>query len=311
MPPAMRRWLDAANELARAMREAGETRTPAVARESLDRLTRMFVTRPEEVAWVFDDRVKGNDGDVPVRIYHPQPDVALPAMVFVHGGGHVAGSVDTYDPIARRLANASGHVVVSVDYRRAPESPFPAGLDDVLAVVRGVEDLLTARNCLHTARIALVGDSGGGALCATVAHRLQSDTAITIDSQVLIYPSLDYTLSMPSIQRLGSGFLLERERIAWYFDQYFQSGEERRAHSPLFMPVERMPRTLVLTAEYCPLRDEGEAYVQRLRAAGVDAHLVDCAGMIHAFINLEDLVPEHCARVYAEIGRFLGSEVDS
>ncbi|MCB1773849.1 MAG: alpha/beta hydrolase [Gammaproteobacteria bacterium] len=307
MPPAMRQWLDAANEMALAMREAGETRTPAMARESLDLLTRTFVTRPEEVARVFDAGVAGDAHVVPVRVYHPRPDTVLPVMVFVHGGGHVAGSVDTYDPIARRLANAVAHVVVSVDYRLAPEHPFPAGLDDVLAVVRGVDALLTAHDCAHTARLALVGDSGGGALCATVSHRLHAETAVTVHSQALIYPSLDYTLSMPSIRRLGTGHLLEQERIAWYFGHYFQSGEDRREQSPLFMPVGRMPRTLVLTAEYCPLRDEDEAYVRRLQAAGADAHLVDYAGMIHAFVNLEDLAPTHCARLYADIGRFLGA----
>jgi acetyl esterase/lipase len=123
---------------------------------------------------------------------------------------------------------------------------------------------------------------------------------------VLIYPSLDYTLSMPSIQRLGSGLLLEHERIEWYFSQYFQSGEDRRKPSPLFMPVRKgMPRTLVLTAEYCPLRDEDAAYVRRLQRDGADAQQIDYAGMIHAFVNLEDLAPEHCARLYLDIGLFL------
>ena len=162
-------------------------------------------------------------------------------------------------------------------------------------------------------RFSLLGDSGGGALCATLAHRLQSDPGVTIHSQVLIYPSLDYTMEMPSVERLGTGFLLERERIAWYFDRYFQSNEDRRAASPLFMPcTSSLPRTLVITAEYCPLRDEGEAYAQRLSQAGIEVEHRMLPGTIHACLNLEELMPGPSAEIYALTGRFLNaSRVDA
>ena len=154
----------------------------------------------------------------------------------------------------------------------------------------------------------VVGDSAGGALCATLAHRLQYEPDVSIDSQVLIYPSLDYTLAMPSVERLGSGFLLERERIAWYFDRYLQADEDRRDGSPLFMPCDsRLPRTLVVTAEYCPLRDEGEAYAQRLRQAGVEAECRMLPGTIHACLNLEDLMPAASAEIYTLTERFLSA----
>ena len=123
---------------------------------------------------------------------------------------------------------------------------------------------------------------------------------------MLIYPSLDYTLEHPSISGHGEGYLLEAERIRWYFNHYFASGEDRRTASPLHMPVpEGMPATLVITAGYCPLHDEGVAYARKLREAGVACELRDYPDMIHAYLNLEDLVPQACSDTYRAIGAFL------
>ena len=306
LPDAVRAWLDEVNRLNDELRRSGHQRTVAEAREALAALTGCFVTEPSQIASTADAHVDGPNGTIPLRLYHPQPETALPVLLFVHGGGHVAGSVEVYDPLARRLANATGHIVVAVDYRLAPEHPYPAGVDDVVSALRGMESVLQANACRYLPRFSLVGDSGGGALCATLAHRLQPDDGPSVHSQVLIYPSLDYTLSMPSVERLGTGFLLEHERIAWYFDRYFQSNEDRRAASPLFMPcTSRLPRTLVITAEYCPLRDEGEAYAQCLSRAGVEVEHRMLPGTIHACLNLEDLMPDRSAEIYASIARFL------
>lgn len=196
--------------------------------------------------------------------------------------------------------------MLAVDYRLAPEHPYPAGLHDVLRVIRGLPALLEILGRTDMPRVSLVGDSGGAALCASAAHRLSLDASVRVDSQVLIYPSLDYTLSMPSVDCLARGFLLERERVEWYFDQYFQSDEDRRAVSPLFMDCTgHLPRTLVITAEYCPLRDEGEAYVDRLAQVGVGTRSLLLYGAIHACLNLEDLLPESCDATYTAIGSFL------
>jgi acetyl esterase/lipase len=308
LPPAVRAWLDEVNRLNDELRRSGHQRTVAEAREALAAATRAFVTRPCDLPRVEDLEVAGQNGPIPLRLYRPQPEEALPVILFVHGGGHMAGGIDVYDPLARRLASSTRHLVVAVDYRLAPEHPYPAGVDDVVAAFRGLATVLRASGAPYVPRFSLVGDSAGGALCATLAHRLQSDPDVSIENQVLIYPSLDYTLAMPSVERLGSGFLLERERIAWYFDRYLQADEDRRDVSPLFLPCgPRLPRTLVITAEYCPLRDEGEAYAQRLRQAGVEAQYRMLPGTIHACLNLEDLMPGRCAEIYSMTGRFLNA----
>ena len=306
IPETLAAWLDRVNDLRRTQEQLGYKRTPTVVREALETMTRMHVTTKPPVTLVVDDLVPGFGYPVSVRIYHPDRDSAPPVAIFVHGGGHVAGSVVVYDAIARKLAIATGHIIVSVDYRLAPECPYPAGLQDVITAIKGCREVLTQQGISFEDRLSLIGDSGGGALCATAAHLLQYDASLSLDAQVLIYPSLDYTLSMPSIVTLGEGFLLDRSRVAWYFDQYFQCAEDRRDVSPLFMPIEgRFPRSLVLTAEYCLLKDEAMAYVARLRQAGFEAEHMPCQGMIHAFLNLEDLVPDVCAQVYKHVGGFL------
>lgn len=312
MPAALADWLARFNAAKLELEKQGYKRTPTLIREALDTLTRTFVTDRPTVARVVDDLIPGIGYAVPVRVYHPLPGHALPILVYAHGGGHVAGSVSVYDPLARKLADVSGHVVVSVDYRLAPECPYPAGLKDLISVVKGVQQLLTERQLPHRPQISLAGDSAGAALCATASHMLRYEPTIEIASQVLIYPSLDYTLSMPSVQRLVRGYLLERDRIVWYFDQYFQSAENRRDVSPLFMDCsDDLPRTLLVTAQYCPLQEEGIAYADRLRQAGVDIVHLHCDGMIHAFLNLEDLVPESCHFVYQRIRDFLDHETSS
>lgn len=306
IPKPLSNWLEAFNALKQQMLESGFKITPSNAREALELLTRSYVTSAPEIPLVQDDLVPGNHFRVPVRIYHPQPDEALPLLLFAHGGGHTAGSLSIYDPIARRLARAASHVVISVDYRLAPECPYPNGLTDLGSVIKGIQPVLKNLGLRFDARISLAGDSAGGALCASSSHRFQFDPGVNIHRQVLIYPSLDYTLSQPSASEYAKGYLLERDRILWYFDNYFQGIENRADASPLFMPCSnRLPETLVITAEYCPLRDEGSAYVERLREAGIRAEYFQADGMIHAFLNLEKLVKAQCEETYRRIGRFL------
>jgi acetyl esterase len=306
IPQPLRDWLFAHREAAQKAREHGYRRTATNTREGWDMLTRRFVTDSPEVAWVRDDLIPGPDYRVPVRVYHPRPDRPLPVALFVHGGGHVAGGVSLYDPIARRLARAANRVVVSIEYRLAPECPYPAGLKDTMACAKRVFRLLDNLDLPHEPRLALIGDSGGGALCATVSHLAQFDAGMTIERQVLLYPSLDYTLSQPSVIENGEGYFLERERILWLFDAYLRNAEDRRAISPFYMDVTPdYPATLVITAEFDPLRDEGIAYADRLERQGLRAEKRVMSGMIHGFLNLEAMVPDTCAEVYAAIGSFL------
>ncbi|MBU60662.1 MAG: carboxylesterase [Alcanivorax sp.] len=304
-------WLDGLNRLVAEQAARGVAATPASVRDSMAAMTRNLVTRSPALPWVGDATVPADGGPVPVRIYDPAPETRKPVCLFFHGGGHLAGSVAVYDPICRKLAEASGRLVVSVDYRLAPEHPYPRGLEDCLAVARHLWPLLEAEGRRVERRLSLAGDSGGGTLAATVSAVAQDDPDLTIERQVLIYPSLDYTLDHPSVEENGHGYLLETPRVRWYFDHYFQDGpapdaERRRAASPLYMTIsERLPETLVITAGFCPLRDEGLAYVKRLEAAGVPVRHVPFADMIHAYLNLEDLVPEACAETYRVVGEFL------
>lgn len=308
IPAALRAFLAEAREAKERKVAIGYRHTATNARESMEVMTRRFVTRVPAIPLVRDELIPGPDYAVPVRLYHPAPGEALPVALFAHGGGHVAGSVSLYDPIARKLAVASRRLVVAVDYRLAPECPYPSALQDVVACVKGLFRLLWSLDppLPFTPSLALIGDSGGAALCASAAHLTQFDAGVTIERQVLIYPGLDYTLDQASVTENGLGLLLERQRILWLFDCYLQHAEDRRKVSPLFMPLTRhYPPTLVVTAEYCPLRDEGCAYVQRLRESDlVCAHLA-YAGLVHGFLNLEDLVPDACGDLYRRIGAIL------
>ncbi len=193
-----------------------------------------------------------------------------------------------------------------MDYRLAPECPYPAAVNDTYSAVKGVWQTLIRRQLNFQRRLSIAGDSAGGALCATVAHLAQFDNSIAIHRQAMIYPSLDYTMNSKSLEQNAVGYLLEKDKIAWYFDNYFQHSENRKTVSPLHMEFSRqLPESLLITAEFCPLRDEGFAYIEKKRRVGVDAEHLHFDDMIHAFLNLENLVKEECETVYLRIAEFL------
>ena len=312
LPVPLRQFIARMREIRQQRAEQGLRDSVVTAREGVEAITRPFHSHIPAIPLVRDELIPGPDYAVPVRLYHPNPEVASdqapPVALFVHGGGHVAGSLSIYDPIARKLAAATGWLICSLEYRLAPECPYPCGLQDLMAGIKGIFPLLAAlpQPLPFRQPLALIGDSAGGALCATAAHRAQYEPGVRIARQILIYPSLDYSLSQPSTTALGEGWIPERERMVWFFDQYFRHAEDRRAVSPLFMPLTPAdPATLVMTAQYCPLRDEGRVYAERLRAAGIPVELVDFPGMVHAFLNLEDLAAEACADLYQRIAAFL------
>nr|CAA6804032.1 MAG: 5'-methylthioadenosine phosphorylase (EC / putative esterase [uncultured Thiotrichaceae bacterium] len=307
--PHLEKWLTGMNALVDKAAKNGFKQTPVNTREGLDNLTRGLTNPRIPMHWVHDDIITPpNAYPVPVRIYHPDKHNELPVLIYYHGGGHMAGGVSLYDPICRKLALNTQHIVVSVEYRLAPECPYPAGLTDAYNAVRFVWPVLDQRQVKYQRSLRIGGDSGGGALSATVAHRAQYDKAVDIDAQLLIYPSLDYTLSQASIDENNEGFLLHTEKIHWYFDHYFQHAEDRKQVSPLFMEMTAdYPRTMVVTAEFDPLRDEGQLYVNQLQEAGIDAELLHFDDMIHAFMNMEKLVPDETEQVYTAAGRFLNT----
>jgi len=304
--PKLAPWLKEFNALLAHLKATGFKATPTNAREGLANLTRGLVTTSPEVACVMDDLIHSPSFKVPVRIYHPAPSRPLPVLVFFHGGGHMAGSVTVYDPIFRKTALATNHIVVAPDYRLAPECPYPAAVHDAYNTVKGVGDVLESRNLPCEPRLSIAGDSGGGALCATVAHLAQHDAGVHIRRQAMIYPSLDYTMDSASMDDNAVGYLLEKAKILWYFDNYFQHSENRKAASPLHMEfTDKLPETLVVTAEFCPLRDEAIAYARKIKEAGAMAEQCHFHDMIHTFMNMEDLVQEECAAVYEKMGKFL------
>jgi acetyl esterase len=291
-----------------------EQQTPEQVREGYARLSAMMSR--EDVASVADRSVPTPDGDVPVRVYVPLGDAAhdgglRPVLVYLHGGGWTIGSVETHDNTCRSLANGSGAVVVSVDYRLAPEHPYPAALDDCEAAVRWVADN-TGELGVDAGRLAVGGDSAGGNLAAVLTQRLRDDGP-PIRFQLLIYPAVDMTLAHPSIDENAEGYFLTRGAMVWFGRNYLGVGDGDAIDlataladptdprvSPLLAPPEALaglPPALVITAEYDPLRDEGEAYAAALRAAGVEAIATRYDGVIHAFFQLPDVIPEGKAAI--------------
>ena len=275
-------------------------------RAGLAALTKANVSTSEPMAAIINTEVDTGERRIPVRIYRPALTGEPKVVVFIHGGGHLSGSVEVYDPVARHLAMATGNIVVSVDYRLAPENPYPAGLSDAKAVIENVWSLLESQHIPYTRQLTLIGDSGGGAFSTTLAAYFSREQPGFIHRLVLIYPSLDYTLNWPSVQENGAGKLLDESKIRWYFQQYFRNEEDRKQTSPLYLPLSQdFPPTLVVSGGLDPLRDENFAFVARLQAEGIPVQHVHFPGMTHAYLMLEDKVPQEAKATYLAIGDFV------
>jgi acetyl esterase len=242
---------------------------------------------PAEVGRIEDRTIPGPSGVIPIRLTAPAGDAPFPALVFFHSGGWVVGSIATHDGLCRALAAASGVAVVSVDYRLAPEHPFPAAVDDAYAATAWVA-AHGAEIGVDGGRIAVGGDSAGGNLAAVVARLARDRGGPPIALQALLYPATDYDLDSPSYCEFADGYLLTREAMAWYWDRYVPAPSGRRdpSASPLRADrLEGLPPALVITAEYDVLRDEAESYAARLSEAGVDVRMTRYDGMIHGFLR--------------------------
>ena len=239
---------------------------------------------PEEVAKIEDRTVPGGPR---VRIYAPAGPGPKPALIYFHGGGWVLGAPETIDVPCRRLAKKSGCVVVSVDYRLAPEHRFPTPLDDCYAATRYVAEH-AAELGIDPRRLAVGGDSAGGNLAAAVTLVARDRRGPTLGFQLLVYPVTDHAFDTSSYQAFGRDYGLSEAAMRWYWAQYLARPEDGNnpLASPLKADLRRLPPALVITAEFDPLRDEGEAYAARLRAAGVRVQAKRYDGQLHGFFQM-------------------------
>jgi acetyl esterase len=270
------------------------------ARRAMDRSAPTLDFLPASDVAAYDRTVAGGAGPRGARVYTPESarDGAAPGLVFFHGGGWTIGSIASHDRVCRALASKAGVVVVSVDYRLAPEHPFPAAVEDALAATRAVLGDARAFG-IDPDRVAVGGDSAGGNLSAVVAQWLRGD-ARRPAFQLLVYPGTDMTRSLPSHQLFREGLFLSRSATDWYLAQYLpdRSVERDPRASPLFAAdLSRLPPALVMTAGFDPLKDEGRAYAEKMRAAGVAVEHVCSDGSMHGFLNLGGAIRESARMV--------------
>ncbi len=253
------------------------------------------IRTPEHVVPVreaTDRTVPGAEGDLKARVYRPEGDGPFPVVAFFHGGGWVIGDLDTHDNMARNVCRGANAVVVSVDYRLAPEHPFPAAADDAVAAARWIGE--HPEEFEGDGRLAVAGDSAGGNLSAVVAQQLRDSGGPQVAAQFLIYPSVDARGEYPSRVENAKGYFLEQETMEWFFGHY--STDPAHDRDPRLSPLhhaslEGLPPAVVVTAEFDPLRDEGEAYAEALRAAGVEVQVKRFDGMIHGFFDMGPISP--------------------
>jgi acetyl esterase len=248
---------------------------------------------PAAVGNVSQCTVQGPGGAMTLRTNTPRAPGPYPLLVFFHGSGFVLCSIDTHDGMCRNLCAGADCLVISVDYRLAPEQKFPAAVDDCVFATRWVAEHATELNA-DAARIIVAGDSAGGTLAAATTLRLRDEGGPSLCGQLLMYPVTDYhTPGTPSYEANAEGYGLTRGTMKWFWDHYLNDPSE--ASNPYAAPLRArdlsgLPPTLVITAEYDPLRDEGERYAERLRGAGVHAALSRYDSMNHGFLFWVGLV---------------------
>ncbi len=265
---------------------------PAVFRAQL---REMRIAAPEEPVGSVENRsVPGPAGSVPVRIYTPLERARgeLPALAFFHGGGFVIGDLDSHDGTCRALANAARCAVLAVDYRLAPEAKFPAAAEDCYAATCWIAENAAAFG-VDPERIAVGGDSAGGNLAAVTALLARDRRGPRLAHQLLVYPVIDCAFDTPSYLENAEGYFLTREMMRWFWHHYLEKPDQ--AADPYASPIRArslagLATATVITAEYDPLRDEGEAYASRLLQAGVPTSLTRYDGVIHGFFGMGNVI---------------------
>ena len=272
--------------------------TPEQAREGFRKLTLGSRLQVVEVGSVSELVIPGPAGDLAARVYRPEVEGPVPTVVLFHGGGWVIGDLDTHDNMARSICRDCSAVVVSVDYRLAPENPFPAAVEDALAATEWVGERLADFG--GSEKLAVAGDSAGGNLSAVVAQQLRDAGGPAIAAQLLIYPAVDVTGEYASRLENAEGYFLDLPTMAWFMNHY--AADPAHHTDPRVSPLRHhdltgLPPAVVVTAEFDPLRDEGEAYAAELSAAGVPVEVRRFDGMIHGFFDMGGFSPAAQAAV--------------
>lgn len=303
LDPDAQALLDAA---IRAGRPAVETLTPVAARKMM-REIRTALKQPQPVvAEVRDISIPGPHGAIPARLYRsraPKAGEAQPAMVYFHGGGWVFGDIETHDNLCRSLANVADCIVISVDYRLAPEHKFPKAFDDCWAAVKWAADNAASLS-IDPERLAVGGDSAGGNLAAAVCQMAVRENAPQLTYQVLFYPTVDLSLSHDSFKRAGTGFNLTFAAMAWFRDLYLNDKQEIddwRASPLRAEDLKGVPPAYVTTAGCDPLCDEGDAYARLLEQHGVTVKYRHFPGQMHGFAAMSGFVAA-ADQVLADVG---------
>lgn len=301
-----------AQALLEQMKAMGLTYTPDLTiTRAREMVKAMQATRPagEPVAHVEDRLIPGPATEIPVRIYTPQGSSPFPVLVFFHTGGWQVGDLDTQDPLCRRITNRAGCIVVSADYRLAPENPFPAAVEDCYAVTQWVATH-AAEFQGDPSRIAVGGDSAGANLATVVALMARDQGGPKLVFQLLLFPATDFRLSTPSMEELGEGYNVTKSQMISIRNNYLPDEADwtNPLASPLLAPdLSGLPPALLIYAEYDPLRDDAEAYAARLKEAGVLVKASRYDGMIHDF---PDLFEEPGSRAVNEIATALQAAFD-
>ena len=271
--------------------------TDAAAYRDASRLRRV-PGPPAALAKVEDLSILGLGGDIALRFYDAAPGTKRPTVVFYHGGGFVVGDLDSHDGLCRRLAKASGWAVLAVDYRLAPEAPYPAAFDDAYSALLWAAGPEAAALGIDPERLAVGGDSAGGNLAAAVALAARDRGGPKLRHQLLIYPVVDHDFTTASYLDDNPDYFLTAEAMRWFWDQYLGEGTDR--DDPCAAPgrakdLSGLPGATIITAGFDPLRDEAEAFADRLKAAGVDVTRRRYDGAFHGFVSMDMLASSAAA----------------
>ena len=262
-----------------------------------------FMGDTEPVARVEDNYIPGPSGELRVRVYTPQGSGPFPCLVFFHGGGWTVGNIQVADRPSRSLANATGCVVVAVNYQKAPEHPYPTALDDCFATVGWVLQHPAELN-VDRAQVGVGGDSAGGNLAAAVSLKARENGGVDLAFQLLIYPAVDPDMDFPSARDNAEGYALTTAAMRWFWDHYVADRSQRDdpLASPLRAPsLQGLPPAIVVTVEYDPLRDEGDRYADRLEQAGVTVVRHSYPGTIHGFLWMAGALTDDFRRLMNDL----------